>query len=344
MKIKIITYTFSQNIGAILQAYSLREYLKKITKKDVIYTNYQPLKLYLRENFSFLKKMNIYEFATGIQKFIKILNWKKNNFKIQRYQNSYDGEELLNIFGSDEIWNYSNPFFNYQKFYYGFGKSETKIAYAVSIGNAELKNLTNILEKDIKKNLLKFKYITVRDTNTQKFVKRITKKNVPIVVDPIFLIRNKLVDLKPKNYLNKNEYILIYGKIKNIHDIRKIKTYADQKKREIVSIIFKNDWADKNILSVDPWQFQIYIKNSNTVFTSMFHGVMFSVKFNKQFWISFDAYRVNKLGYFLKNLKLEKRYINEKIHLNDKIDYSRLRPKLNIWIEKSKNLLKKNIK
>ena len=56
MKIKIITYTFSQNIGAILQAYNLKEYISKSFNKKVIFTTYQPLQLYLRENFSFFKK------------------------------------------------------------------------------------------------------------------------------------------------------------------------------------------------------------------------------------------------------------------------------------------------
>ena len=135
MKIKIITYTFSQNMGAILQAYNLQKYLEKNTKKEVVFTNYQPLKLYLRENFSFLKKKNIFSFITGIEKLIKIFIWKRRNFKIKRYQSTYDGEESLNVFGSDEIWNYSNPFFKYQKFYYGYGKSKTKVAYAVSVGS-----------------------------------------------------------------------------------------------------------------------------------------------------------------------------------------------------------------
>ena len=80
MKIKIITYTFSQNMGAILQAYNLQKYLEKNTKKEVVFTNYQPLKLYLRENFSFLKKKNIFSFITGIEKLIKISSFPNKNF------------------------------------------------------------------------------------------------------------------------------------------------------------------------------------------------------------------------------------------------------------------------
>ena len=342
MKIKIITYTFSQNMGAILQAYNLQKYLEKNTKKEVVFTNYQPLKLYLRENFSFLKKKNIFSFITGIEKLIKIFIWKRRNFKIKRYQSTYDGEESLNVFGSDEIWNYSNPFFKYQKFYYGYGKSKTKVAYAVSVGSANLNNLDNDLRKNLVKNLSGFKKISVRDTNTKKFIKKILKIDTPIVVDPIFL--NKNINLSDSKKTIHKKYILIYGKIKNKNDIKKILSYASKKNLIIISIIFNNDWADKNIASIDPWEFQFYIKNSLTVFTSMFHGVMYSVKLNKQFWISFDPYRKNKLEYFLKYLKLENRYLNKKTRLDNKINYKYVKSKLNIWIIKSKKFLEKNIK
>ena len=80
------------------------------------------------------------------------------------------------------------------------------------------------------------------------------------------------------------------------------------------------------------------------IFTSMFHGVMFSVKFKKQFWIYHDPYRENKLEYFLKYLKLENRYLLKNKKFNEKINYRYVNSKLNIWITNSKKFLKQNIK
>jgi len=333
-----------ENIGAILQAYNLKEYISKNFKKKVIFTTYQPLQLYLRENFNFLKKKNILEIILGFYKFLKIFIWKKKNFEIKKYQNNYDKEESLNIFGSDEIWNYSNPFFKYQKFYYGFGTSKTKIAYAVSIGNAKFKNLSKKIKKELKENLSKFKKISVRDSNTRKFVKKLIKINPPIVVDPIFLNRDKIFNSDLDYKLKSKKYILIYGKIKNEIEVKKIKSFAQKKKAKTISIIFSNNWADKNLLSMNPWEFQSYLKNSSVIFTSMFHGVMFSVKFKKKFWISHDPYRQNKLGYFLKYLKLKNRYLGKNKDFNDKINYTYVNSKLNIWITNSKKFLKQNIK
>ena len=75
-------------------------------------------------------------------------------------------------------------FFKYQKFYFGFGTSKTKIAYAASIGNAKFKDLSQSIKK-LKKNLSKFKKISVQ-FKYKKFVKKLIKINPPIVVDPIF--------------------------------------------------------------------------------------------------------------------------------------------------------------
>ena len=344
MKIKIITYTFSQNIGAILQAYNLKKYISKNFRKNVIFTNYQPFQLYLRENFNFLRKKNIFEIISGLKKFLKIYLWKKKNFKIKKYQRTYDNAESLNIFGSDEIWNYSNPFFKYQKFYFGFGTSKTKIAYAASIGNAKFKDLSQSIKKELRKNLSKFKKISVRDSNTKKFVKKLIKINPPIVVDPIFLNADKTFNSAINYKLKKEKYILVYGKIRSEFEVEKIKSFAQKKNAKIISILFKNDWANINLLSIDPWEFENYIKNSIMIFTSMFHGVMFSVKFKKQFWIYHDPYRENKLEYFLKYLKLENRYLLKNKKFNEKINYRYVNSKLNIWITNSKKFLKQNIK
>lgn len=343
MKVKIITYTFSQNMGAILQAYNLKKYIVKNFKKKVIFTNYQPIQLYLRENFSFLKKKNIFEIISGLAKFYKIYFWKRKNFKIKKYQKTYDEAESLNIYGSDEIWNYSNPFFKYQKFYFGFGTSKAKIAYAASVGNAKLKDLSQGIKQELKKNLSQFKKISVRDSNTKKFVKKLINISPPIVVDPIFLNTDKTFKLDINYKLKSKKYILVYGKIKNEFEIQKIKLFAQKKNAKIISIIFKNDWANTNLLSINPWEFENYIKNSIMIFTSMFHGVMFSVKHKKQFWIHHDPYRHNKLKYFLEYLKLENRYLVKNKEFNEKINYKYVNSKLNIWITKSKKFLKKNI-
>ena len=62
-----------------------------------------------------------------------------------------------------------------------------------------------------------------------------------------------------------------------------------------MSIGFYNSWVDVNLVDVNPSNFLNIFKYSSCVFTSMFHGVLFSVKYNKTFWFTDDPYRKNKL-------------------------------------------------
>ena len=76
----------------------------------------------------------------------------------------------------------------------------------------------------------------------------------------------------------------------------------------------------------------------------MFHGVMLSVKFNKNFWYSVDPIRTNKIEYFINNLDLSTRSIENSNNFSDKINYDLINLKLNKWIEESQNFLIESIK
>ena len=73
----------------------------------------------------------------------------------------------------------------------------------------------------------------------------------------------------------------------------------------------------------------------------MFHGVMLSYKYKKQFWISEDPYRINKLSYFVDYFGLKKRYL-ENID-KSLIDYKNYDNKFSDLLNLSKNFLIKNI-
>ena len=49
----------------------------------------------------------------------------------------------------------------------------------------------------------------------------------------------------------------------------------------MISVGYNNIWLEHNHLDLNPTTFYNYIKNSKVVFTSMFHGVMFSTKLAK---------------------------------------------------------------
>ena len=75
----------------------------------------------------------------------------------------------------------------------------------------------------------------------------------------------------------------------------------------------------------------------------MFHGIQFAVKYKKNFWFSVDPYRVNKLEYFLNELNLKKRTMDENCNFEEEIDYISFEDKLNKWKIFSKEFLLNSI-
>ena len=134
----------------------------------------------------------------------------------------------------------------------------------------------------------------------------------------------------------------MYGTVfsKSQRDI--IFNYCKKKNLKVISVGYFNKWINKNFLGLNPTTFYNFIKNSNVVFTSMFHGIMFSTKLNKQFYFSSDPIRSNKIKSFINEMNLQKREIKDFL---DKgyIDYNEINKKLNYRIMTSQRFLIESI-
>ena len=185
-----------------------------------------------------------------------------------------------------------------------------------------------------------FKNISVRDNNTFDFVKKFIGSHSQIVCDPSLLL-----EIPPKNInlnLSQNSnYALVYGSYFSKKEIKNIKNYAFKNDLKVISASYYNLWSDINILDANPNEFVYLIQNAKIVFTSMFHGVILSFKYKKNFWFSQDPYRINKLSFFIKKFNLHSRSIENLDHI--KINYKIFDSSLEDWIETSKEYLRKNI-
>ena len=74
----------------------------------------------------------------------------------------------------------------------------------------------------------------------------------------------------------------------------------------------------------------------------MFHGVILSFKYKKNFWLSKDPYRENKLSYFLNKFRLFSRSIES--FSKQEIDYTIYESELKNWIEESREFIINSIK
>lgn len=297
-KVGIVTVHAAHNYGSCLQAYALqkkieelncdcdiinlrlpiqREIYKVITKrislKYILKNMYTLLFIYKSrclkhkkfEDF-ILHKMRLSEEANSIEVFSKIAN-------------KYD----CVITGSDQIWNLGIEEFT--DAYLLQGVRNKKISYAVSCGENIESNFTQKQKEYIKA----IDFISVRDSVTAQLVKTVTNKDVDIVLDPTMLFDgNFYQDLYGEERLIKEKYIYLYtlGNSKELLEVSKRLS-----KKTGLPIYISNVsgthymFGLKKQIAAGPEEFLNHIKYAEYVITSSFHGTVFSILFNKQFWV-----------------------------------------------------------
>jgi hypothetical protein len=94
----------------------------------------------------------------------------------------------------------------------------------------------------------------------------------------------------------------------------------------------------------NPFEFLNILYFSNYVFTSMFHGVMLSLKYNKQFWYTEDPYRKNKLDFLSNKLKINNRIILTQNNFEKTLDYTKINEEINKLQKSSEEFILSSIK
>ena len=184
----------------------------------------------------------------------------------------------------------------------------------------------------------------LRDSNPALIVKEITDIEPTVVVDPTLLCTPSILNDESKSIFSKNiDYAVVYGTVFSEHKKKDIHDYCSKNNYKLVSVGYYNNWIKNNHLGLDPTEFYLLMKNCKIVFTSMFHGIMFSVKLKKNFWYSEDPIRENKVRHFINKLGLINRQITNTHDFSKVIDYSKIYEKLDKWITESKNFLIENI-
>ena len=348
MNIKIATFFYGNNYGALLQTFYLKKFLEKNYKyKKIDYLKNKPKKLIFREEYFPIVKKNPIKIIDGLLRLRRLSLWKKkyiSNRPIYRKEEE-NIQGNISIYGSDEIWNFSNPFFGYDDFFFGKYDKNYKISYAASFGAAEHSNFQLNIKKEIKNLLSRFSYLSVRDEHSRNLLKSINI-NSEIVLDPVFF---DCKDIDKIDNIGENNKCIIYGNFFSKFQIKKITDYCKYKNYKILSVGYYNSWANSNT-RMNPFEFLEEIKKSKIIFTSMFHGIQLAIKFKKNFWFSADTYRANKLEYFLIKLNLKKKQIQQNSNFEEEIDYINLDEKLDNWrtfsrefLINSINSLEKNI-
>lgn len=350
MRIGILTFHNTRNYGAVYQAYALQAYLNE-KGIDCEIINYNNKTLNERYEINPFKAKNFKQFVKRILNFSinfkldrSFKNFKNNNIRISnKAYNEFnitdvDREYDIFIAGSDQIWNFKLSGYDKNYFMIFTEKQIKRNSYAASIGvgvidEVDKNNLKELIE--IQNN------VSIREKQGIDAIKNICPGIVINQnIDPVFLISaEKWKKIKDNTVLNK-KYILIYEVAYTDNLVDNARKLAKEKNLEIyyVSASNKKIKGFKNLKCLAPEKFLNYIYNAEYILTSSFHGMAFSILFNKEFYYDVPDNRNNNFSSRLENLAeitnlKNRRLYKDYNYFDKKIDYD----KVNLLIEKEIN-------
>lgn len=354
MKIGILTYHRVPNYGALLQAVATRVVLQEMGH-EVYYVDYYPE--YHRKRYRYFssytfKHRNFKDKIRYVRDCIKYYPYKKvrkRNFdtfikkEIKPYCKPLSEAYDVIIYGSDQIWRKQRESGTFNPIYFGkMLQAKKHIAYAASMG---MMDLTKKDKEKFKSLVLNLDGIGVREIGLKNLLESLSIKNAVQVLDPTLLIdASKWNKIAPVQQYPTN-YVLYYDLMSGSFNEDLIKDFAQQKKLQLIKIVGTATQKDTyNIrTSAGPYEFLNLIRNADFVFTSSFHGLVFSILYQKQFFTSFknNAQRAKSL---LDSLGLSERLLEPlctSLPLLDSIKYNDVHQKIMNLREPSLNYLKK---
>ncbi len=346
MKIGVLTWYYGANYGAKAQAYALAQILSKmghsVQMLNFKTVGYEKLNISTNLNVEHAKHHPI----LYLKCHLRVRRFQKFNRHFKETSSVKSGEEIDNlnldyvILGSDAIFNVKHKLFN--KIYMGVGINKTKkIAYAPS---CEDLSPDFKLKAEYVDSLKHFFNISVRDVNTKRLLKNNTGLDASIVADPTLLYSFRDI----ASTWNESNYILIYTFSDWSVYQEQIKSYADKKGLEIVSVGRYCRWADKSYTAASFEKWVCSFRRASYVFTDSFHGTVFALKNNKQIVLCSRPDKSAKIESLLRAVGIQERFYsgNESVDeylQNAVIDYSEVNNRMKELVDNSLEYLTNSI-
>lgn len=375
MKVAIMTQPLGKNYGGIMQAYALQKVLKDMGHSPITidYQSKEPSIIYKKARLAYRLAKKIIgkrKAPINIESHIKLLT-KDNQKFIDKYiaqseyidstgslkkhfkKNRYDAV----IVGSDQTWRpkYSPNIYDFYLDFISKDKRIKRIAYASSFGVDDWEYSEEETKKCAK--LVKsFDAISVREQSGIELCKNYLCVDSEFTLDPTLL-------------LDKEDYLALIGNRYNDGESEGVFTYfldknEDKKKaaeyiaNELGSHIYdcqaKRSLGDLSGVHLEDYKMPAVqdwlasFANAEFILTDSFHGMVFSIIFNKPFLVIVNKERGSaRFESLLNEVDLGHRIIYEFSEIYTftgkiKIDYDKVSLRLNSLIYLSYNFLEKN--
>ncbi|HPW65516.1 MAG TPA: polysaccharide pyruvyl transferase family protein [Salinivirgaceae bacterium] len=377
MKIGILTQPLGTNYGGILQNYALQTVLKRMghevwtVNRDIkrpAYIKYGSLikrcimrllgkdikvRVWMNKRESKMVSANIQQFIIDYIHTTKKI-YSTNNLKKTNKKYLFDAY----VVGSDQVWRpkYSPNIYN---FFLDFIKKEKvkRIAFSASFG-VDQWDFDKVQTKKCSDLAKKFDAVSVRENTGIKLCSDYLGVSAVHTLDPTMLLdRNDYIKLiKARELTDSNEDMLVYFLDKNKEKEKFVQHFSKENELKYFEIMPKTKTEinfkktkkiDLNKLVHPPVERWLgAFQNAKFVITDSFHGAVFSIIFNKPFFVFSNARRGNaRMVSLLNTFELNERLITEKTdfttsNLKSEIDWDSVNKKLIIEKEKSLNFLK----
>lgn len=373
MKIGILTQPLRNNYGAILQNYALQEVLRR-NGHCPITLDWEEEGFPLWKRMSYPIAFFLLRIVFGKGKYPKfhyqpskrearIISSKTNEFIskyivrkhiLEKCDSLCTSDSKLGIkafvVGSDQVWRPKYNDGHLDDMYLSFtqGMDVKRIAYAASFGTDKWEYSQK--QTDACKQLVnRFNLITVREDSAVKLCVEQFGVNSYHVLDPTMLLTRddyehiifqSNTSKSPGNLfyyiLDPNEEKLLFIKKISKHlDLSPFTVLPKYQKETLTYSAVKNKTEDCIYPSVESW-LRAYV-DSEMIICDSFHGCVFSIIFNKPFWVLKNSNRGNaRFESLLRLFGLEDRLID--LHMISTIDIN----KTIEWTNINKALLKKS--
>jgi coenzyme F420-reducing hydrogenase beta subunit len=371
-KTGLLTWFTYNNYGTVLQLYALNKIISGLGFKNEI-INYIPKAAYKEALIVRIKKHTLFT-AIQIRRKIREKIYKKHRAGTIQRDEKFDAfrarefvfsrecgtaSELFQmngkydgfICGSDQIW---SPLCFDERYFLDFVTDARKlIAYGPSIG---VKNIANgDIAGKMKTLIGRFAHLSVREESGKEIIDKLGRKDSELVLDPALLLEKQEWDTLLDKYPGSGpdgDYILCYFLGDNERHWRSVRKFAVHTGLPVKVIpVFSKDYCRpyEIMTKAGPADFLRLVKTARYICTDSFHGTIFSIIYEKQFFIfarfaDHDPENQNtRIENLLRLVSMENRLVSgEKsmlTNMNEIIDFKPVKRRIAIEKEKSTEYL-----
>lgn len=357
---------FHENYGGMLQAFATTQILEKMgleyeliryeKKKNPVFVLKSLPRLFngilLNDKYEMIKKkigrLRHADFAHHDRERMKAF-WQFRDTHFTRLSPVCKGYQALEqraesyeavVTGSDQLWSPAGLPTNYYNLQF-VPDHVKKISYASSFGVSQIPWYQ---KKRTAAFLNRLDAISMRENRGSEIVKELTGKEVPVVLDPVFMLTQEEWAFRiPVRKPAGKPYIFAYFLGASPRHRKAVQMLAERTGLRVIALRHLDQYveADEQFgdfapYQVGPAEFLNLIRHAEYICTDSFHGACFSILHHKKFTI-FSRYsdtakhsKNSRIETLCKNLGLENRRYTEEaaLSMEPAIDYDAVEKKL----------------